>query len=180
MPLVTPPGNWLANGSIAPVGADALLQNYRAATAAVGDGTIGNGHIFCYPFRLSEPYQLTWIWWINGATINGNVDAGIYDEGLATVLTSTGSTAQSGATALQTVASTARLAPGRYYFAISSSSATATFYRQDVGAQPAWQSGGRNISVSAGGGVPLPTSPALNYGTSGVRMLAGISGYTVL
>jgi hypothetical protein len=67
------------------------------------------------------------VFWINGATVNGHVDVGIYQAD-GSLLASCGSTAMSGASAIQSASITATdLNPGRYWIAMASDSATATF-----------------------------------------------------
>jgi hypothetical protein len=62
----------------------------------------------------------------NGATANGNVDIGLYDESWNR-LASTGSVAQSGTTTIQDLAALAvTIPPGRYYLGIALSSGTGT------------------------------------------------------
>lgn len=81
------------------------------------------------PFALSAPYLLTKMWWINGTTAAGNVDAGVFSLG-GTKLWSTGTQAQSGASAIQSFANTdIFLPPDLYYMAIATDSATSTFFR---------------------------------------------------
>lgn len=88
---------------------------------------------YFYPFTLSEPFTVVKAGWINGATVNGNVDIGVYSEN-GTKIWSSGSTAQSGTSAGQAVTPTAfTLPPGKYYMAISSDSATATFLAMSGG-----------------------------------------------
>lgn len=82
------------------------------------------------PFFINAPWLCKSLFWCNGATVAGNVDAAIcaYDS---TRIVSTGSTAQSGANAIQNVAlgSPLLLTPGSYLMALSLSSATATIVR---------------------------------------------------
>src|SRR3990172_5526534 len=48
-----------------------------------------------FPVVVHEPVTVYSMFWINGTTINGNVDVGVYDTA-GHLLVSTGSTAQSG------------------------------------------------------------------------------------
>ena len=81
------------------------------------------------PFSLSEPVLVKRLGWTNGATVAGNVDCGIYDTAGVRLL-STGTTAQSGTSAIQSVDVTdTQLGPGLFYMALASDSATATFNR---------------------------------------------------
>lgn len=66
---------------------------------------------------------------INGATLNGNLDVGIYDEEKNKIVSS-GSTAQTGVSAVQTFNITDTvLNPGLYYLAMATNSNTATYMR---------------------------------------------------
>lgn len=83
-----------------------------------------------YPVSLDAPFTAARMFWVNGGTVSGNVDAGLYDAS-GHRLGSTGSTAQAGTSALQSAALTASvgLAPGTYYLALAVNNTTATFYR---------------------------------------------------
>lgn len=97
-------------------------------SAASAAWPAANRAIF-YPFLLHVPTVLTKLWCLNGNTVSGNLDIGIYDVA-GTKLVSTGSTAQSGTSALQTVTITALpLAPGTYYMAMAMDNTTGTLYR---------------------------------------------------
>jgi hypothetical protein len=82
---------------------------------------------YAYPLNLDRIYRVRRVFWYNGATVNGNVDLGIYDMESLKRLYSTGSVAQSGASAPQYTSVDLVLQPGSYYLALVSSSATATF-----------------------------------------------------
>lgn len=78
------------------------------------------------PFVLMSPITVAAMWVLNGGTASGNLDIGVYDQS-GTKLVSTGSTAQSGTTAIQVVSVTAtRLAPGRFYLALAMDGTTGT------------------------------------------------------
>lgn len=84
------------------------------------------------PFLLPTQETLYQLGWLNGATVSGNVDAGIYDRDFAKVVT-TGSTAQSGTSVGQLVdiADTV-LPPGLYYAAIAADNVIATLQQFTV------------------------------------------------
>jgi len=79
-----------------------------------------------YPFRIPYAVTVTGIQILNGASVSGNVDVGIYSaEG--TRIASSGSTAQAGASSIQTIALTSTiLAPGQYYIALAFDNSTGT------------------------------------------------------
>jgi hypothetical protein len=93
-------------------------------TAAVWPAAL---RVIYTPVVLQRPYTVTKAGWINGSTVAGNVDAGIYDEN-GNRLVSTGSTAMAGASTLQTVDITdTKVGPGVVFLAMVTDSATATF-----------------------------------------------------
>lgn len=88
--------------------------------------TVQNKRVYI-PVLIPERVLVQGMGWLNGATINGNVDASVYDVS-GNLLIDTGSTAQSGATAIQTVNVTdTELLPGNYFLSLVSDSATGTF-----------------------------------------------------
>jgi hypothetical protein len=78
----------------------------RLTGAALGNPAsmdwIGANTAIYIPFRVPWPYPVKRAFWVNGATVTGNSDIGIYSRKGAR-LWSSGSTAQSGASALQYV-----------------------------------------------------------------------------
>ena len=82
------------------------------------------------PFRLPAPLLVQRLFLLNGATASGNVDIGIYDVA-GTRLVSTGSTAQSGTSAVQSVDVTdTPLAAGLFYLALAMDGTTGTVQRK--------------------------------------------------
>lgn len=79
-----------------------------------------------WPVFIPEPFVVTKFFWVNG-TVSGNVDMGFYTtDGVR--LISTGSTAMSGANAVQTVDVTDTLIPdGLLYLAMAVDNNTGTF-----------------------------------------------------
>ena len=72
-----------------------------------------------FPFYVTKPVITANMFTYNGATAIGNVDVGVYDEA-ATRLVSSGATAQSGTSTLQTYNITDTLfGPGLFYLAIT-------------------------------------------------------------
>ena len=85
------------------------------------------------PFYLTERLTVTQLWWVNGASVSGNVDVGIYSED-GRRLISTGSTAQSGTNATQVVNITdTPLGPGLFYLALAMDNNTGTLVRGTAG-----------------------------------------------
>lgn len=131
-----------------------------------------------YPFMLPGPGTALKMFVMNGATINGNVDVGIYDAA-GNRLVSAGSTAQSGANALQVfdITDTELAAGVNYYMALASSSSTATFFADA-------QSRGRALPVLfVASGFALPSTATLvgqQASTGNFATLFGISFRSLL
>lgn len=86
-----------------------------------------------FPFRIGRPFSVVSAFWLNGATVSGNVDVGIYStDGVR--LASVGSTAQTGTAAVQVAALAVVVDAGLYYVAIACDNTTATFSRINAGA----------------------------------------------
>lgn len=84
-----------------------------------------------FPFVLSQPVTTAKMFVCNGSVASGNFDVGIYDDGAGTStvnkIVTSGSTAQSGTSAPQSVTITStNLLPGRYYAALCFDNTTAT------------------------------------------------------
>lgn len=79
------------------------------------------------PFVVAETVTVVKMWVLNGATVSGNVDVGIYNAA-GTKQVSMGSTAMAGANLIQEfdVADTA-LTAGQYYMAMAVDNVTASF-----------------------------------------------------
>ena len=111
-------------GDPTPVMVSALSRSSIGGELAVvgsspADLTWPSANLAVYiPFTLAESITAYKMWVFNGAAVSGNLDIGIYNEA-GTKLIATGSTAQSGTTAIQTVdvADTA-LGPGTFYLAL--------------------------------------------------------------
>lgn len=85
------------------------------------------------PVPIKFQVRVRSIYWINGNTATGNVDAGIYTKAGGRIY-STGSTAQTGTSTPQWVNMTDFvLGPGMYYLAIALSSSSGTLQRQNAG-----------------------------------------------
>jgi len=82
---------------------------------------------FYVPVWLQWPYTVARVFWINGTSVtSANADFGIYNAD-GTLIYSTGSTAMTPVSAVQysNPSPDFILSPGRYYFALACSSATA-------------------------------------------------------
>lgn len=78
------------------------------------------------PFTIPEPITFLKMFWLNGASVAGNLDAGLFRED-GTLIVSTGSTAQATINVVQAVTITStRLDRGRYYLGITGDTASTT------------------------------------------------------
>jgi hypothetical protein len=110
-----------------------------------------------YPVVLQRSYTVTKAGWVNGSTINGNVDVGIYNENGA-LLVSSGSTAHAGSSTIQTVDLTdTTVGPGVVFLAMVSDSATGTFVltATNTGVTQLRAAG---VQQQALGSMPLPST----------------------
>lgn len=97
-------------------------SNWTTATA----WTTANRAIFL-PFSLETTVTAYQMAVVNGATLGGNLDVGIYDV-LGNRLVSKGSTAQTGTSVIQKLDITDTvLTPGVYFMAMATDSTTATY-----------------------------------------------------
>jgi hypothetical protein len=107
------------------------------------------------PFRVNRPTLITKLMAYNGSTASGNIDVGIYSHD-GTRLVSTGSTAQSGTSALQVFDVTDTwLGPGRFYLAVAMDNTTGTLFRATLGSTQIDAGIGLLIEASA---FPLPAT----------------------
>lgn len=104
-----------------------MVANGQTAASAIW--ITANQAIFL-PFNVGRRTTYNKIIWMNGATVSGNIDVGIYDIAGAK-LASSGSTAQSGTSAPQviTITNGLLLNPGRYFLAICMDNTTGTLVR---------------------------------------------------
>lgn len=137
-----------------------------ATSGVIGVGTISNTIVYAMPFLVWEPYTVKAVGVLNGATVNGNWDVGVYSSDGATKYVSSGATAQSGASAAQiaTVTSTT-LAPGRYWMAMGVSSATGTYGRWALAVNYTQASGLMTQTVVSGAALPATLTLATSTAT---------------
>jgi hypothetical protein len=105
------------------------------------------------PITLPFAYPVKRVFWMNGSTASSNVDMGIF-SGSGVQLFSTGSTAQSGASAIQYVTADVVLQPGTYYLAWTVSGTT-----NRASTQAATATQGRLMGLlEETAAIPLPAS----------------------
>lgn len=131
------PGIWVQPLMLSTMGKWGTLEPAMSmlnGSAASGGGAFGaaTGDVALAPITIPGPCLVQSMWWYNGSIVTGNIDCGIYtvNTGGTTIsrLCSTGATAQSGTSTLQSanVTTAIRLEPGTYYLAISHSSTGTT------------------------------------------------------
>lgn len=126
------------------------------------NGLIGASNVLLYQATVTETYRVRRLWWLNGSPVSGNVDVGVFDASGAK-LVSTGSTAQSGASTIQSVAVDFTLGVGSYWVGIAGSSATASFASFSFTGSPMIRDGtGIAMHVTVGSAVPLPSQLTLS------------------
>lgn len=107
------------------------------------------------PFVLTRPTTIYQLGWFNGSAVSGNIDVGIYDAAFNR-LTSTGSTAQAGTTAPQSVDITdIIIGPGLFWMAAVMDNTTGTLQRTTIGVAALCRATGMCEQATA---FPLPAT----------------------
>lgn len=148
-------------------GVSAGYGNLGLAGPAPTSQAIGAANV-TVAFALFIPNTVTFVkaWVVNGATVNGNLDIGLYDESW-NLMVSTGSFVQAGASVIQEQDITdITVGPGFYYLAMALTSATATFQLSNSNVFVALTSGS-NYMLSA---FPLPATFAPSAFLSGLAL----------
>lgn len=121
-----------------------------------------------YPLLLRAPCVVRRVWWANGATVSGgaNIAVGVYSDsgyGPGGLLVS-GTAVQGTASQVQFVDATdTALAPGLYWIAVASDSATnTTMFRSGIGS--GYEAGYR--FQEAAGTLPATATPVESSGTT--------------
>ena len=126
------------------------------------------------PFHIGQTIVVQKMFILNGATVAGNLDIGIFTmDGVK--LTSTGSFAQSGANALQAVAlpTPYTLYAGQYYMGYASDNASATF--QSTSASSVAGTYTVMAGVANASSFPLPATLTLSTNTGVSAIIFGLS-----
>ena len=134
---------------------------------------------FYTPVYIPWPYQVERVFWINGTSVTSvNMDFGIYTASGNKIYT-TGSTAESGASATQYVTPGTKivLSPGRYYFALACDSTVAARGGQgsSSGTLPRNRMAGILQQASA---LPLPATMTGIAATNVCSPLCGVTRLT--
>jgi hypothetical protein len=140
-----------------------------AAPVSTAWGTANLARAF--PFGLSEPALAQKVWWMNGATVSGNIDVGVYTLDGARLFSS-GATLQATINVLQEVDITDFwLGRGTYYCVLSASSATATLFTDGFNFHFAKAMGWWQAATAH----PLPATLTPAAMTSSIEPLFGVA-----
>lgn len=135
---------------------------FAMAQASASGATVAANMVMFVPFWIPRPATITKLWWANGSGVAGNVDVGVYQPD-GTLVISAGTTAQSGASAIQSVNVTdTAIARGLYYMALVGSTVTTQTFQRAAPAAALCQAFGILQQDISGTGLPLATnaSPA--------------------
>lgn len=152
----------------------------QSAAGAIASGTLTQNNAYYYPFQLDREETAVKMFFMVGATQNGNIDLGIYDHQFNALVT-LGATAMGVANTLQEgdITNTV-LPPGRYWMACSISSATGTAFRYnpaDELALPNWP------ALEQASAHPLPTgsaTPVRSTNTAPPLVVMGVAFDTLI
>lgn len=131
-----------------------------------------------FPVIVEAPLLVRKIWTHNGTSVSGNIDLGIYTAGGAK-LYSTGSTAQSGTSAVQsvTLGTPFFLVPDLYYLAIAADNTTATVFGTPHSNEDLRRMGLFTQATA----FPLPATATFASNTLAIKApLVGITNRTVI
>lgn len=141
------------SGSIPNISGGAISGNWPTSNLAI-----------LYPFTLHSHEILRKFLRLNGATLTGTVDLGIYD-GEGRLVVSTGSQTATGTNAIQEFDITDfHLGPGRYFLAASASTTGATIFiatmaDENLGLTPVYEAAGSHA-------LPASITPVLSTAVS--------------
>lgn len=153
-----------------------LVTTTEGTDYGVGAGWPAANRAILIPFDISESYTVKKLGWINGATVSGNVDVGIYDTNL-TRLVSAGSTAQGSISVVQEVDVTdTTLPPGSYYMAMAMDNTTGRVLRSVANHLDTASVGVAQMAAA----FPLPATATLAEPVNDYTPLIAVSSRTLL
>lgn len=159
---------------------EAIGSSIRVAQPAAATWPVVKLAIFV-PFKLDTPYILRKLWWMNGGSVSGNVDCGVYmaDNTSGMLLASAGSTAQASTSVIQavTLGTPVTLGPGRYYMALAIDNTTATVWRSTPGIPLAKAAGMAQQTLA---NLPLPATATFATIANDCMPLFGIASALVI
>jgi len=156
----------------------AAIELHSHAQTLTGDaGTYSTADRALYvPMKIPHTINVNKVWWTNGSAVAGNIDVGVFTTG-GTRMVSSGSTAQSGTNAVQSVDVTdTLLTRGLYFFAISCSSTSSRFAGALNCPERILYLTGTRFENSA---VPLPSTATFSEFTGTSSLLLPIFGISV-
>lgn len=105
-----------------------LMALGSLAVASVAPGANGVVH---HPLVLAYPFTVRQFYWMNGTTVAGNTDMGVYSEDGSALLASTGTVLNAGSNGLQVVSITPVTLPAnrRLWLTIGSDNASHQYQR---------------------------------------------------
>lgn len=130
----------------------ALVPDGGAPTT-LDQATAGANVAYFRPVTLLASVTVTGVYYRVGATSNGNVSVGLYDESLNRLATSGAVACPATGPATTNFSASYAAAPGRYWLAFSSDSGTATFIMSNISGQ------GTTMAKNATSSHPLPAGP---------------------
>lgn len=148
--------------------------------AAIADVTPGANATIHHPLILSSSFVVNQIFWVNGTTVAGNTDIGIYNEDGSALLVSTGATANSGSGTIQIVNVTDyRLSPNRrLWLTLGTDSATHQYTRITLSAPAADYVGIKTMAAGlSSSALVVPATFAVG---SNSGLWCGITGASVI
>jgi hypothetical protein len=170
---VTDMPRWPSSGPVAPLILSPWFMSPYSTDINVANGInvsgtwIAPNQALFFPIAIAHPWIVTKLWWQNGATVTGNVDCGLYTEEQNRIL-STGSTAQAGPNAVQSVDVPDTVIPaGTIYFALVMSS-TGTVWQNVNNGDAAGYIESAYIQTSA---LPLPATATFASPIIGMRFV---------
>ena len=143
-----------------------IFQGQKLATSYASAAWPSANLAIYIPFRVASPVKILTLFWMNGTgTQSNNCDIGIFTAD-GTKIASSGNTAKSGASAIQSVNPTTQptIGPGLYYWGISNSG-TQNFVRCNVfaGSQLRLMGVSQQASANALPATWTPASMAQQY-----------------
>ena len=143
-------------------------------SSATDAGWFGANWACGIPFTLSRRTSFQRIFVVNGSSVSGNIDLGVYDWN-RNKIQSTGSTART-ATNIQAISFSLTLGPGRYYMAIALDS-TSNVYRLSPTGDDFGFIAGETIWGSSQ--FPLPSAFTINQFPTGIPLMGLTKGTVV-
>lgn len=129
------------------------------------------------PFRIGRPMTVTTMFAYNGSAVSGNIDLGIYSAD-GTKIVSTGSTAQSGTSVIQSISVTStQIGSGQFYMAVALDNTTGTLLQIPAKNAPANASMGLSQMASA---FALPATVTFATCANNYVPIIGLTGRSVV